>query len=78
MTGCCRGDGRLVADVAPCVVEDRLRWNARRGELSGAANLAATSPTDLTDFSQVPADQPMLGVDAAAPADRRLSAGLGR
>ena len=35
-------------------------------------------PTDLTDVPEVPADQPMLGVDAAAPADRRLSAGLGR
>jgi hypothetical protein len=44
--------------------------------LPGAANLAATSPTDLTDFPQVPADQPMLGVDAAVLDGCRC--GLGR
>jgi hypothetical protein len=44
VTGCCGGDGRLVADVARRVVEDRFRLNVSGLGLRGAALLAAASP----------------------------------
>ncbi len=44
VTGCCGGDGRLVADVARRVVEDRFRLNVSGRGLRGAALLAAANP----------------------------------
>jgi hypothetical protein len=44
VTGCCGGDGRLVADVARRVVEDRFRLNVSGLGLRGAALLAAANP----------------------------------
>jgi hypothetical protein len=69
VTGCWDGDGRLVTDVARCVVEYRCCPDSHGGGLRGVVNLAAPAcgPGGLSRRS-VPIGRYSVGVDARVDA----------